>query len=230
MIVCSALMIWKSLMIVTGSESPVVVVLRYACLDFIRCWCQASGSMEPAYHRGDLLLLTMTNEPYRVGDVVVFKLDHRPIPIVHRILTVHEEWGGSIPQLVSDRHDSGDLEVDMLTKGDSNPVNDRGLYERGDYWARNVMLCHWHLCRSYVDTQKTHHWKSHRVSRYTYAIIFDDHHQITSSCVTSRNMMFVSSRLCLRWVTPSVKGTILHTRMSILKIYIDSYHNSAWWP
>ncbi|PRP76250.1 hypothetical protein PROFUN_07772 [Planoprotostelium fungivorum] len=107
MIVCSALMIWKGLMLVTGSESPVVVVL--------------SGSMEPAYWRGDLLLLTMTDEPFRVGDVVVFKLDHRPIPIVHRILTVHE---------------NGDLEVDMLTKGDANPVNDRGLYERGRMWIQ----------------------------------------------------------------------------------------------
>ena len=29
MIVCSALMIWKTLMIVTNTESPVVVVLRY---------------------------------------------------------------------------------------------------------------------------------------------------------------------------------------------------------
>ena len=30
MIVCSALMIWKSLMVVTESDSPVVVVLRCA--------------------------------------------------------------------------------------------------------------------------------------------------------------------------------------------------------
>ena len=30
MIVLSALMIWKGLMVVTGSESPVVVVLRYS--------------------------------------------------------------------------------------------------------------------------------------------------------------------------------------------------------
>lgn len=30
MIVCSALMIWKTLMIVTNTESPVVVVLRYS--------------------------------------------------------------------------------------------------------------------------------------------------------------------------------------------------------
>ena len=31
MIVSSALMIWKGLMVVTGSESPIVVVLRYVC-------------------------------------------------------------------------------------------------------------------------------------------------------------------------------------------------------
>ena len=37
MIVSSALMIWKGLMVGTGSESPIVVVL--------------SGSMEPAFHR-----------------------------------------------------------------------------------------------------------------------------------------------------------------------------------
>ena len=29
MIVCSALMIWKTLMVLTNTESPVVVVLRY---------------------------------------------------------------------------------------------------------------------------------------------------------------------------------------------------------
>ena len=29
MIVSSALMIWKGLMVLTGSESPIVVVLRY---------------------------------------------------------------------------------------------------------------------------------------------------------------------------------------------------------
>jgi len=43
MIVFSALMIWKGLMFITKSESPVVVVL--------------SGSMEPAFQRGDILFL-----------------------------------------------------------------------------------------------------------------------------------------------------------------------------
>ena len=44
MIVSSALMIWKGLMVVTGSESPIVVVL--------------SGSMEPAFQVSSLKSLS----------------------------------------------------------------------------------------------------------------------------------------------------------------------------
>merc|ERR1712080_396742 len=83
MIVSSALMIWKGLMVVTGSESPIVVVL--------------SGSMEPAFQRGDLLFLTnYEEEDIRVGEIVVFKIDGRDIPIVHRVLKLHEKEDGSI--------------------------------------------------------------------------------------------------------------------------------------
>ncbi|GMF37399.1 unnamed protein product [Phytophthora lilii] len=46
MVVLTALMIWKGLMVFTQSESPVVVVL--------------SGSMEPAFQRGDILYLDNT--------------------------------------------------------------------------------------------------------------------------------------------------------------------------
>ena len=60
MIVGSALSIWKTLMLVTLSESPVVVVL--------------SGSMEPAYYRGDILFLNFWNTPIEVGDVIVYKI------------------------------------------------------------------------------------------------------------------------------------------------------------
>ena len=50
-------------MVVTGSESPIVVVL--------------SGSMEPAFHRGDLLFLTnYEQEDIRVGEIVVFKVQY----------------------------------------------------------------------------------------------------------------------------------------------------------
>lgn len=66
-------------MVVTGSESPIVVVL--------------SGSMEPAFHRGDLLFLTnFREEPVRVGDIVVFKVEGRDIPIVHRVIKLHEKY------------------------------------------------------------------------------------------------------------------------------------------
>lgn len=106
MIVSSALMIWKGLMVVTGSESPIVVVL--------------SGSMEPAFHRGDLLLLTnYREEPVRVGEIVVFKVEGRDIPIVHRVIKVHEKDNAT---------------VKFLTKGDNNSVDDRGLYAPGQMW------------------------------------------------------------------------------------------------
>ncbi|XP_043469386.1 signal peptidase complex catalytic subunit SEC11A [Leptopilina heterotoma] len=108
MIVSSALMIWKGLMVVTGSESPIVVVL--------------SGSMEPAFHRGDLLFLTnYEDEPVRVGEIVVFKIEGREIPIVHRVLKLHEK---------NDKNKT----VKFLTKGDNNSVDDRGLYAPGQYW------------------------------------------------------------------------------------------------
>jgi signal peptidase len=77
MIVFSALMIWKGLMVVTKSESPVVVVL--------------SGSMEPAFQRGDILFLTNHDDPIRTGEIVVFKIKDRDIPIVHRVMKVHEK-------------------------------------------------------------------------------------------------------------------------------------------
>ena len=60
-------------MVITESESPVVVVL--------------SGSMEPAFHRGDILFLHMGFTPFRAGDIVVFKVADREIPIVHRAVS-----------------------------------------------------------------------------------------------------------------------------------------------
>ena len=110
MIVSSALMIWKGLMVVSGSESPIVVVLRYCTvsdgIDILKLqsdpfvnvfiiflhFFPVSGSMEPAFKRGDLLFLTNYREdPIRVGEIVVFKVEGREIPIVHRVLKVHEK-------------------------------------------------------------------------------------------------------------------------------------------
>ena len=80
MIVFSALMIWKGLMVVTKSESPVVVVL--------------SGSMEPAFQRGDILFLNNGDSPIRVGEIVVYKIKGRDIPIDNRVTKVNEMPNG----------------------------------------------------------------------------------------------------------------------------------------
>ncbi|KAI7985933.1 Signal peptidase complex catalytic subunit SEC11C [Camellia lanceoleosa] len=107
-IVASALIIWKTLTCITGSQSPIVVVL--------------SESMEPAFQRGDILFLHMSKDPIRVGEIVVFDVEGRDIPIVHRVIKVHE------------RQDTG--EVDVLTKGDHNRDDDRGLYAPGQLWIQ----------------------------------------------------------------------------------------------
>ena len=75
-VISTALAMWKGLSVLTNTESPVVVVL--------------SGSMEPAFYRGDLLFLSMPDAPIRVGDIPVFKVPGADIPIVHRVLEVHD--------------------------------------------------------------------------------------------------------------------------------------------
>ncbi|CAN1216756.1 Signal peptidase complex catalytic subunit SEC11C [Linum perenne] len=108
MVVTSALILWKGLMWITGSESPVVVVL--------------SGSMEPGFKRGDILFLYMNKEPIRAGDIVVFNVEGRDIPIVHRVIEIHQQQKNG--------------EIELLTKGDANPMDDRILYADGQRWLK----------------------------------------------------------------------------------------------
>lgn len=103
MIVTSAVIIW-----ISGSELPVVVVL--------------SGSMEPGFKRGDILFLHMTKDPIRAGEIVVFNIDGREIPIVHRVIKVHVQ------------HETGN--VNVLTKGDNNLKDDKLLYAPGQSWLQ----------------------------------------------------------------------------------------------
>lgn len=65
---------WKGLSVATDSPSPIVVVL--------------SGSMEPAFQRGDLLFLWNRNivQETDVGEIVVYNVKGKDIPIVHRIV------------------------------------------------------------------------------------------------------------------------------------------------
>jgi len=48
--------------------------------------------MEPAFYRGDLLFLTNYHEDsIQAGEILVFKIKDRDIPIVHRIIKIHEK-------------------------------------------------------------------------------------------------------------------------------------------
>jgi len=71
--------------------------------------------MEPSYYRGDILFL-YNDHKFEAGDIIVFNLKGQDIPIVHRIVTVQQK---------------GEEGIRILTKGDNNPVDDRGLYPRG---------------------------------------------------------------------------------------------------
>ncbi|XP_022749702.1 signal peptidase complex catalytic subunit SEC11C-like isoform X2 [Durio zibethinus] len=86
MVIASALMIWKGLICITGSESPIVVVL--------------SGSMEPGFKRGDILFLYMNKDPIRAGEIVVFN-------------DVHEQHGSKEADILT-KGDANDMDDRIL--------------------------------------------------------------------------------------------------------------------
>ncbi|KAK4134437.1 signal peptidase complex catalytic subunit SEC11 [Trichocladium antarcticum] len=113
LILSTAFMMWKGLSVISDSPSPIVVVL--------------SGSMEPAFQRGDLLLLWNRNffSETNVGEIVVYNVKGKDIPIVHRVVRKF----GAGPQ------------AKLLTKGDNNAADDTELYARGqDYLNRKDIV------------------------------------------------------------------------------------------
>uniref|UniRef100_M8AUZ9 signal peptidase I n=1 Tax=Aegilops tauschii TaxID=37682 RepID=M8AUZ9_AEGTA len=82
-----------------------------------------SESMEPAIKKGDMVFVhNMSNEPFREGEVVLFKVDGFEHPIVHRVIKVYEH------------RDTGEIRI--LTKGDNNSMDDRFLYASGQLWLQ----------------------------------------------------------------------------------------------
>ena len=75
LVLSTAFMLWKSLSVIADSPSPIVVVL--------------SGSMEPAFQRGDLLFLWNRDKTAEVGEIVVYNVKGKDIPIVHRVVRSH---------------------------------------------------------------------------------------------------------------------------------------------
>lgn len=80
--------------------------------------------MEPAFARGDLLFLSLPSAPITIGDICVFKLQDRAIPIVHRVIELHHTGSNE------------NATTYLLTKGDNNVDDDRGLYSKGQMWIK----------------------------------------------------------------------------------------------
>ncbi|KAG1797145.1 hypothetical protein EV424DRAFT_1333589 [Suillus variegatus] len=134
-VIASGLMLWKGLGLILNTESPIVVVL--------------SGSMEPAFYRGDLLFLT--NPPgqrYHTGDITVYRIPGAEIPIVHRVLETRDVF---IPfenstenriinnKLAKLKLPPGEHQL-MLTKGDNNHVDDIDLYQGLEWLDRRHII------------------------------------------------------------------------------------------
>mmetsp|Transcript_21270 Transcript_21270/g.38815 ORF Transcript_21270/g.38815 Transcript_21270/m.38815 type:complete len:189 (-) Transcript_21270:293-859(-) len=103
---------WKALMVGTSSSTPLMVV--------------ASGGTIYGPNLGDVLLV-MHGDASRVhaGDLLLYRVAGRGSPIAHRAMTVHEKANGS---------------YSVLTKGDDNSVNDRGLYAAGQLFLEDHMI------------------------------------------------------------------------------------------
>ncbi|KAK7626384.1 hypothetical protein IWX50DRAFT_676566 [Phyllosticta citricarpa] len=133
LVLSTAFMLWKGLSVATNSPSPIVVVL--------------SGSMEPAFQRGDLLFLWNRAMDTRIGEVVVYNVRGKDIPIVHRVV---RRFGGGMMGTQEEELNGKELwriRVDwledhtlthprpnplrLLTKGDNNVADDTELYARG---------------------------------------------------------------------------------------------------
>lgn len=72
--IASVFMAWEALCILTGSRYPILVV--------------TSGSMEPAFQRGDLIFLSNRQQIIHPGDIPVIWIPGKPLPMVHRAITV----------------------------------------------------------------------------------------------------------------------------------------------
>ena len=77
-----------------------------------------SGSMEPVFYRGDVVVIEKTNflgiqeinpADIKVGDIVIYNAVWFPEPVIHRVIATGTATNGS---------------QYYITKGDNNPIQD----------------------------------------------------------------------------------------------------------
>lgn len=79
-------MLWTTASVVSDSRYPIVVVI--------------SESMEPAFSRGDLLLLSNRKHIIEIGDIPVCWFPGNPLPMVHRAISVTRKESSSDAETV----------------------------------------------------------------------------------------------------------------------------------
>ena len=131
-LIATTFMSYKTLCFLTDCPFPILVV--------------TSESMSPAFHRGDIIFISNRSEFIDVGDVPVVWFPGKALPMVHRAIQVHfeeaqpenegtlstERFEGMIGAVERAGRVAGTMLKQMiLTKGDNNDVDDRGLYPPG---------------------------------------------------------------------------------------------------
>ncbi|KAG0254497.1 hypothetical protein DFQ27_006811 [Actinomortierella ambigua] len=99
----------KAWALYTNCESPMIVAL----------------SMSPTLHRGDILFLSNLKAPIEIGNICVYKIHGRNLPIVHRVIHRHD----------SERQGQQQL----MTKGDNNALSDLILLKESNYGRQWVL-------------------------------------------------------------------------------------------
>jgi len=93
-----------------------------------------SGSMEPVFYRGDVVLIEKTNflgleeinpNNLKVGDIIIYHANWFPEPVIHRIISIVTTDNGK-------RY--------YVTKGDNNPRQDPALVSTEQVQAKVVNL------------------------------------------------------------------------------------------
>lgn len=84
-----------------------------------------SGSMEPALHRGDIVIVDNNPGPVQVGDIIVYKADGFPHPVIHRVIYTGKTPGG---------------DTFFVTKGDNNPSPDPVAVDPDQIISRAVSI------------------------------------------------------------------------------------------
>jgi signal peptidase I len=93
-----------------------------------------SGSMEPVFYRGDVVVIEKTNflglqeinpSDLKVGDIVIYNATWFPEPVIHRIISIQT---------------GSDGQTYYVTKGDNNPKPDPSLVSTSQVQAKVVSI------------------------------------------------------------------------------------------